>query len=303
MSNFPLVKNSNRFVWDFWYWYDTNTASFHLLYLNADYELVPGNQHHFSARIGYAITKDFTEIDWIDDDVFCANHTGWDNTSIWSGDLVRHNDGFILFYTSRNNMTDDGMTQYIGAAYSNNFLDWKRLDGFVLKADPRWYDLRSLKGDSSIHAWRDPFIFRDNDKTWMLLCAKEHDAALGHKGAVALLHAEDSSLMNWSIHKPLFSPGWYSECEVPQIYLNEAGQKVLVYSSWARFDNAPTTNGVGGLHAVILGDDKPWVLVPESEGLYACRVIPELGGDVVGFDILQGGLRRLGITTGLHSMK
>ena len=96
---------------------------------------------------------------------------------------------------------------------------------------------------------------------------------------MALLRAEDNTLRKWAVHEPLFAPRWYSECEVPQIYLNNKGKKVLVYSTWARHDHAPTTESRGGLQAVIPGDNKPWVLVPESEGLYACRVIPELNGN------------------------
>ena len=39
------------------------------------------------------------------------------------------------------------------------------------------------------------------------------------------------------------------------------------------------------------------ILVPESEGLYANRITPELDGDLVGFDLLKGGPRRMVIST------
>jgi beta-fructofuranosidase len=303
MTDYPLISNPDRFVWDFWYWFDAKSGLFHLFYLNADYELVPGNRHHFSARVGYGTTRDFTAIKWIDNDLFCADKGRWDNTAIWSGDVVSHGDEFLLFYTSRDRRVDDGLTQYVGVARSPDLRNWERVDDLVLKADERWYETRSLEGDTSIHAWRDPFIFRDERATWMLLSAKEAAAPPGRKGAVALLRAENDNLTTWSAQPPLYAPRFYSECEVPQIYHNDEGNRVLVYSSWAKFDHAPGTEGRGGLHAVVPGQDKPWVLVPESAGLYACRLIPELGGDVVGFDIKRGGLRRLAIATGLKSTK
>jgi beta-fructofuranosidase len=299
MTIYPLLKNPDRFVWDFWYWFEKKNSLFHLLYLNADYELVPQNQHHFAARVGYAVTPDFMHIQWIDNDVFCADKNGWDNTAIWSGDVVKCANGYMMFYTSRNQNIDDGLTQYVGMAHSVDFLTWRRTDEFILKSDSRWYETSSRAGDNSIHAWRDPFLFRDNGRTCMLLSAKDRKSQLGQKGAVALLSAKNNTLTDWSVEKPIFSPGWYSECEVPQIYKNRASQKVLVYSCWAKFDKAPSTKGLGGLQAIILGKGKPYVIVPENAGLYACRIIPELNGHVVGFDIKQGGLRRFPIETDL----
>ncbi|MHA1480219.1 MAG: beta-fructosidase, partial [Candidatus Thorarchaeota archaeon] len=129
---------------------------FHILYLNADSSLVQSNQHHFSARIGYATTKEFKSIDWINDDVFHATKDGWDNTSIWSGDVIRISDRFLFYYTSRDNAVDDGFTQNIGLAYSKDFIHWNRVEDFQIQPDEKYYEPRSLEGDSTIHAWRDP---------------------------------------------------------------------------------------------------------------------------------------------------
>jgi hypothetical protein len=35
-------------------------------------------------------------------------------------------------------------------------------------------------------------------------------------------------------------------------------------------------------------------------GLYACRIIPELGGEIIGFDHRHGGIRRSGVKTGFQ---
>ncbi len=306
------MHQSDLFVWDFWYHYDSESKLFHVIYLNADASLVPTNEHHFHARLGYAVTQDFDGIDWIDHDVFHADSHGWDNTSIWSGDVIKTADGFLLFYTSRNRSIDDGMTQNVGMARSTDFIHWDRIDGIRIEPDPRWYEPRNLEpdGDDTTHAWRDPFLFIHDGIAHMVLAAKSRESPICRKGAIAVLRAREDDLTDWEVLPPLCSPGWYSEMEVPQIYERPEGGLVLVFSTWARGDHAPTTNGQGGLHAINidkiephdLGDIVPKVLLPASDGLYACRIIPELDGEIVGFDTERGGWRRSGRKTYLKSI-
>jgi beta-fructofuranosidase len=311
---YPLLQHPDRFVWDFWYHYDTKDQLFHILYLNADPCLVASNQHHFSARIGYAVTRDFTKIDWRSDNVFQASVYSWDtyhwdNTSIWSGDIIKVHDGLLFYYTSRDQYVDDGLTQNIGLAFSTDYLQWERVPSFRLKPDPRFYEPQSVQGDSTIHAWRDPFLFRASGEIYMLLSAKDPFQTIGRKGCIGLLRSIDHSLTEWAALPPIYSPGWYSECEVPQLY-KKKNQYLLAYSSWAKYDLAPSTQGQGGLQGVIStagGIDEPFselpqVLLAEASGLYACRVIPELDGDIVGFDIKKGGLRRVAAHTKLASV-
>jgi len=292
------AQHPDRYVWDFWYVPADDGARFHVLYLNSDHDSAARDQHHFVARLGYAVTRDFVAIDWVDSCVFRAKAGGWDNSSIWSGDLIRVKTGHLLFYTSRDQARDDGMTQSIGAAFSDDLRHWRRIDGFRLDADPRFYDVRSRAGDTTIHAWRDPFLFRHGGAIYMLVSAKSPDAPLGRNGAVALLKAVDNDLFRWEALPPLAAPGWYSEMEVPQIHKDRDGRLMLVYSGWARFDHAPGTDGQGGFQALRIADDlslvadRPTVLLPEAEGLYACRIVPELEGDIVGFDLQSGGIGR-----------
>ncbi|MGY5876371.1 MAG: beta-fructosidase [Candidatus Thorarchaeota archaeon] len=299
---YPLVQNPDRFTWDFWYYHDARENRFHLLYLNADKSLVLSNQHHFSARIGYAVTKDFQEIEWINNDVFHADENGWDNTSIWSGDVIRIKDGFLFYYTSRDKNVDDGHTQNVGIAFSEDMIHWDRIKGFQLKPDERFYEPRSLEGDTSIHAWRDPFLFLEKNNLFMILSAKTRGAPLSKNGSIALLKSKNNSLTDWEVLRPAFSPGWFSECEVSQLYLRDR-KHVLVYSCASRHDHRPVKEQVGGLFGIegtpIEGgfSGNPEVLLPESSGVYACRVIPELNGDIVGFDITEGGFRRVAAGT------
>jgi beta-fructofuranosidase len=306
---FPTLRHPSRHVWDFWYYFDRETTIFHIFYLNADRDLVNSEKHHFAARVGYATTTDFRAINWIVDDVLCADPHRWDNTAIWSGDVIRVSDGFLMFYTSRNRETDDELTQNIGVAYSPsvNHLDyWQRLPLRIQPQSP--YELRSVLNDTTIHAWRDPFLFRYQERVYMLLSAKDRTKPLGRKGAVAILRAEDEEFGSWEYLSPIASPGYYSEMEVPQIYLDLDNRYVLVYSTWAKHDFTPYSEHSGGLHGIVASTPlnfdpgEPIVLLPETAGLYACRVIPELDGEIVGFDIHTGGIRRSGVKTHLRHL-
>ena len=306
-SSYPTLQHPSRHVWDFWYYFDSATGTFHLFYLNADRALVDSDKHHFSSQVGYATTKDFLTIDWISDRVLGADPHGWDNTSIWSGDIIKVAGGFLMFYTSRNQGTDDGMTQNIGVAFTHHiqsFDRWFRIPN--IRIQPQFpYELRHVPDDTTIHAWRDPFLFRHQAQIYMLLSAKDPTKPLGKKGAVALLKAKNNSFEDWEYLPSICQPGYYAEMEVPQLY-KAGGDYALLYSTWAKNDFAPSTGQSGGLHGVLSSSllsfppSSPHVYLPETARLYACRVIPELGGEIVGFDITTGGIRRSGVKTGLQ---
>jgi beta-fructofuranosidase len=307
-SRTPIhIPHPERFTWDFWYHYDEVKRLFHLLFLNADRALAPQNLHHFSSRVGYAVTEDFTSIDWIDDDVFSAHDAGWDNTSIWTGDVVTAVGGYVIFYTSRDGRVGDTLTQNVGAAFSTDFRSWERVGGFRLEPDERFYEPKSIIGDPSIHAWRDPFLFVRDGDAYMVIAAKDIAHPLGRKGAVGLLKCRGKNLTQWEAMAPLYSPGGYCQVEVPQILLDDAGRTSVVYSMPPESDHVPETSGVGGFHRVevSLSDTdqnhaRPVeVLLPHENNPYACRVIPELDGLIVGFHLTEGGFVNTGVRTGL----
>jgi len=301
------IPHPERFTWDFWYQYDAGKNLFHLLFLNADRALAPQNLHHFSSRVGYAVTEDFTSIDWIDDDVFSASDAGWDNTSIWTGDVAKVVGGYLLFYTSRDGRVGDTLTQNVGAAFSADCRNWERVPGFQLEPDERFYEPKSIIGDPSIHAWRDPFLFVWDTEAYMVIAAKDVSHPLGRKGAVGLLKCRDRNLAEWEALPPLYSPGGYCQVEVPQVLLDEAGKPSIVYSMPPESDHTPSTAGVGGFHRVAMSfshmDENhartPEILLPHTGSPYACRIIPELDGLIVGFHLTEGGFVNTGISTGL----
>jgi Glycosyl hydrolases family 32 N-terminal domain len=309
-SVYPSLQHPDRHVWDFWYYFEPETKIFHLFYLNADLALVADEQHHFSAQVGYATTKDFLSIEWHVDRVLAADTDRWDNTAIWSGDIIKVENGFLMFYTSRNKAIDNGMTQNIGAVFTphlHSFDRWFRMPNIRIQPQAP-YEIRHIHDDTTTHAWRDPFLFCCDRQIYMLLSAKDRNQPLGRKGAVALLKAKNNSFEDWEYLDPICQPGYYSEMEVPQLYRSTDDNYALVYSCWAKNDFAPSTDRSGGLHGLFSPSpfsffgQHPQVLLPETDRLYACRIIPELDGEIVGFDIDTGGIRRSGVKTGLRSV-
>lgn len=306
---FPSMRHPKRYVWDFWYYYEPGTGLYHIFYLNADEILLPSEKHHHAACVGHAVTYDFIRMDWGDEasfDVLKPLKNHWANTSIWSGDIIKIKNGFLLFYTSRDRNQDDGMTQNIGIAFSDNLSlnEWKITSARIQPRDP--YQLKNTLGDLSIHAWRDPFLYKKDGEVFMLVSAKSTDDPIGRNGVVGLLQLKDKdfSADKWELLPPILKPCCYSEMEVPQLYKDPQGKYELVFSTWAKNDFSETTRQSGGFQGFtsqnlesLNGLKNSHVLIPEKYGLYACRVVPELDGEIVGFDIQEGGIRRSGVRT------
>ena len=302
---YPTLVHPKSYVWDFWYYYDPQKHQFHVFYLNADPALVPSGKHHDAARVGYGVTADFISMEWGQSDVLVADRDKWYNISIWTGDVISIQNGYLLFFTSRNSRKDDGRTQNIGIAFSERIdtQEWTPIEGIRIEPDWKYYHPHHVKGDVTTHAWRDPFLFRYRNHNYMLVAAKSVDRPVERNGTIALLKSESGDLLSWNVLSPIVNLGFYSEMEVPQLYFDEGDQLSIVYSCSSLWDFAPTSDKAGGLHTLssidLLGfiSTTPQVLLPESSGLYACRIIPEMGGEIVGFDVKTGGIRRSGIKT------
>jgi beta-fructofuranosidase len=211
----------------------------------------------------------------------------------------------MFFYTSRN--LADFYTQHIGVAVSNDLIDWMRLP-VLLSADPKWYMTETDSGETSVHAWRDPFIFEEAGDHYMLLGAKAVHLPRNQRGAIALLRAVDSTLTRWKVLPPAYAPGCFGEIELPQMYRNKQGSLILCFNSHARYD-VSRKERKGGMYLLnfsryllsgrLAKSDIKLVTSTEQTGAYGFRVIPELNGLVVGFDKANGGFVRTNVYTEL----
>lgn len=299
------IVNDDRFIWDFWYFYDKENKLFHLFYLNADPSTVSEEKFHEAAKVGYAVTKDFTNIEWGPSDVLIADKNKWFNTSIWSGDTIKIKNGYLIFFTSRDRNEDDGFTQNIGMAYSDRIDTdkWEPITDIRIKPDTSVYTPRSIKGDYTIHTWRDPFLFINNEQIYMLVSAKIKNQPIGKNGVIALLKNSKNDFRTWEALPPISNPGLYSEMEVAQLFMKSKENYELVFSSSIKHNEEVRKNKVGGLYSITSSNMKdfdnstPRELLPLKSGIYAGRIIPELDGEIVGFDTETGGIRRSGVKT------
>jgi beta-fructofuranosidase len=334
-----MHATSHPYIWDSWYWYDTDADLFHVYYLNVDdHDLVPKEEHHFSARIGYATTTNFVEYDYHHHAVMTATgaEDSRDNTSIWTGCSVAYGkEGRrLMAFTSRDEAQApvEGLarpfTQHISFATSPDGLHWQRLKDVHLDPDPRYYSTRSIVGDVVIHAWRDPVIFRapESDYAYMLVCAHGKDLPHGVKGekngahgVVALLKStRPKDLSAWEATGISFAVD-VPEAEVPRMYIDRTtGKHMIAYScknAEAYVPHTPDKSKVEygfygfyvDLKALAQEIESGAVTSPRlihveereripllaygEDALYACQVVPELGGQIIGFDTNQGIIR------------
>ncbi len=325
------------YIWDSWYRYDDGV--FHVYYLNVDnHELVAPEQHHFAAKLGYATTRDFVHYNYANHSVLEADFDSFDDTSIWTGCIVEFEESKqkLLAFTSRNSAQKRVRTweaqpfnQHLSFATANDDAHFERLQGVHVQADSRFYNVASTPNDVTIHAWRDPFIFRNphDDYAYMLVTAQAkglksglRDVRAGAHGVIALLKAgAPKRLSGWQSTGISFAVE-VSEAEVPRLYYDTmanggAGAHLLAYSckNDAAYvgDKANIAYGFYGFHvdlnllsiiATNKSADAPHLIhIPHAtqipllgygeDCLYACQVIPELSGKIMGFDTNAGNLR------------
>jgi beta-fructofuranosidase len=276
---------ADHWVWDLWIADDG--TDFHMFYLHAPKSL--GNPHlrHRNARIGHAISRDLSR--WIDRGPVLSPGAegGFDSTATWTGSVIKGPDGlWRMFYTGARFLPDGRNIESIGMATSADLDVWTKVDGPILEADSRWYE---LLGDSSWPelAWRDPWVFEDPDgEGWhMLLTARSKTGAVDERGVVG--HAVSMDLVTWLAQPPLSEPGsGFTHLEVLQTV--ETGEhRMLVFSCGAEklSDEHRALTATGGVWIVgarsLTGPFEIASARLLSDEVYAGRVVRRRDGCLV----------------------
>lgn len=275
----------DSYVWDFWFADDGD--QYHLFFLYASKALQDPDARHHRASVGHAVSSDLRNWERIEDALVRSDAPAFDDLATWTGSVVRGDDGtWHMFYTG-STLTSAGNVQSVGAATSDDLITWRKNPANpILEADPRWYELLS---DGSWHdqAFRDPFVYRQQDGTWrMLITARSNHGAPDDRGVIAT--ATSSDLDHWTLQPPLTQPGaGFGQLEV----LNTAeidGHSVLFFSCLAPDLAAERreTGTTGGVWAVVAGPDGVWdpraAQQVTGRDLYVGRVIHDraAGGPV-----------------------
>jgi beta-fructofuranosidase len=281
---------ADHWVWDSWLADDGQ--DYHLFFLRASRALRDPDRRHRRASIGHAVSSDLENWTLLPDALVAGDEPSWDDMATWTGSTVQGHDGrWHLFYTGVSR-AEDGLRQRIGSAVSDDLISWERTGAGPLEADPRWYE-KLGEGTWPDEAWRDPFVFYDDDsRQWQMLVTAR--AATGDPDARGVVgHAVSDDLEHWTVRPPLTAPAGFGEMEVVQSQVVD-GTAVLIFSCLPRL--APgipfSETSTGTWIAPGAGRLGPWELERSSSffvpGVYAAQLVRRRDGQWVVFGFQNG---------------
>jgi beta-fructofuranosidase len=214
-------------VWDFWTADDGERH--HLFYLKAPRALGDPELRHRRAGVGHAVSRDLRTWTPLPDALRAGARPAPDDVAIWTGCVVGPVQGrWHLFYTGTSEV-DGELVQSTCLATSPDLVSWTRDPANpVLRADPRWYEVRG--GGWPGEHWRDPWVYRDPDGDgWhMLLTARARIGPADDRGVLGAAWSPD--LRHWTARPPRSVPGaGFGQLEVTQVEVVE-DRLVLLFS-------------------------------------------------------------------------
>jgi beta-fructofuranosidase len=231
-----VLRLDDEWVWDSWVADDGEL--YHLFFLQAPRALGDPAARHVHARVGHASSRDLRTWDYTGPCLGPAT-SGFDDLAVWTGSVVRAADRWWMFYTALSTAGHGTYDQRVGAAVSDDLLDWRRMhDEPVLRVDGRWYKTLHLDPPGTTgpdlatvsETWRDPLVLPDPDGDgWhMLLTARAVGAGRHDDGVVAGARSRD--LRTWEVGPPRSRPGTgFGQLEVLQSKVVD-GRPVLVFT-------------------------------------------------------------------------
>ncbi|GIW88341.1 MAG: invertase [Isosphaeraceae bacterium] len=115
---------------------------------------------------------------------------------VFSGSAVVRKDGTpMLFYTSISGHRPP--EQWAAIPEDADLVTWRKHPSNPILTE-------SIHGGSRIYEWRDPYVFRHGEATY-LVCGGNLNASQGGQGAVFLYRADDDTLTKWSYRGVVFT--------------------------------------------------------------------------------------------------
>ncbi|MBD3252919.1 family 43 glycosylhydrolase [Candidatus Pacearchaeota archaeon] len=204
-----------KYVWDLWF--IKEKGYYHVFFLQSNKTKNPEDRHNNKVSIGHAKSKDLIHWTSLPTALKPGKKGEWDDLSLWTGDVYKRNNKYYMLYTGRNHKKNNFRIQRIGLAISDDLIHWtKHTDNPVLEADKRYYQITNSKNKlGMMTAWRDPYIFEENNKYYAIISARKKSKKKEHNACIAI--AESKDLIKWKIKKPLLHTGVYDSMECPQL--------------------------------------------------------------------------------------
>ncbi len=175
---------------------------FHLIIPNHDY-------------IAHAISQDGFTWKRVKNALFVGHPGAWDDDMLWTMHTAIYQDQFHLFYTGLS-LRERGMMQSIGIAVSDDLMDWTKIRNsrFPVRSQAPYYE-DTQNNPRQWLSFRDPFYYQEDDRHFLLVCARSATGPLSRRGCVAVLEMTDNELISLP---PLLYPRMYDDIECPCLF-------------------------------------------------------------------------------------
>ncbi len=259
------IVHPTLYLWDAWSYLDGDKIHLYCLAVSrTDSEgrrLDPAKRNERPFHVRHFVSSDDAKT-WTDAGCFQEPTTGsssFDSRTLWSGSIAPLADGNkLVAYTGvRENGPDLTFQQSIGLAISRDgsridhrykepisccYRDWQTITdlGYYL-GDKSGLGHQSGEAGGPILAWRDPFVFVEDDLIHLFWGAKvgSHQSALAH----ALINKADSGFEMSRLCEPVTVPDGheFTQLELPKIlYDGERGRYYLLISTCNRLFEGQT---------------------------------------------------------------
>ena len=176
---------------------------FHLVLPNHDY-------------IAHATSKDCINWKRVKNALFVGDPGEWDDDMIWTMNVVRNGHVFEMFYTGLS-QKENGHLQRIGKAVSSDLFHWSKVNSAPFPIEPAEPHYES-KVDN-LRQWvsfRDPYIYEEDHKRFLLVCARVKTGSMSRRGCVGLIRLDGDKAI---LERPMFVPHVYDDVECPCLVL------------------------------------------------------------------------------------
>jgi beta-fructofuranosidase len=281
-----MLTLQDQWIWDFWTYQDG--PLWHIWFLKADKSLGEEGLRHWNVTQGHATSTDLKNWQHLGTCLSPAASSAWDDKTVWTGSVVRDEQGlWHQFYTGTGS-AESGRRQRIGHATSVDGHHWQRVgDGKVLDlvADDAVSALyeEDHEGPWDGRAMRDPWVMRDpHGPGWLMYFTARVSTGeeLNARGAIGLARSDD--LYKWTLQAPVYAGGDYGQLEVPQVFEID-GRWYCVYCNaaqhWStartqRYADAGHGTPVWGSHYLVAAHPLgPWQVAdgPFLDGALPCQ--------------------------------
>lgn len=175
---------------------DPNGPIFHKGSYHLFYQLTPYSDESGIKYWGHARSRDLAKWEHLPIAIAPSGDKG--EESIWSGCCTINGEGQpMIFYTSiapgKPAITH---AEQWAATGDDDLIRWEKVPGNPVLSE-------ALHGEQKIYDWRDPFIFRDGRKTFMVLGGSLNESR-GGQAVVLIYEAENAALTKWNYRGILF---------------------------------------------------------------------------------------------------